>query len=187
MLAAMVNITTMEALLTLVLLGGFVGALASVLFLNRQRSRPAQFAWKPFQHRPVPFRRRSFLLFSAAERSLYKVLRSLVPDHMIFVKVRLDDLVSIKPSGHSFWEHFSPVHREHIDFIVCDQTLAPVVAIELDKPRPIGDAPVRDRLVDAVLASASLPVLHISEKKCHVFSELRGLLAPYLRVPAPMI
>jgi hypothetical protein len=179
-------IITMEALLILLLLGGFVGALALIVVAGAQYSRPVDFAWQPMQSDPVPYRRRSFL-FSAAERSFYKALRTLVPDHMIFVKVRLADLVSLKPSGHSFWEHFSPIGRKHVDFVVCDQTLAPVLAIELDNIRHAGDRPSHYELVNSVLASASLPVVRIPEKRRYLFADLSRLLAPYLRVAAPMI
>jgi hypothetical protein len=172
----------MEAVLILVLLMGFVGALGGVILLGAQFPRTREFAWQPMQGNPVPFRRCNFL-FSKAERSFYQALRSLVPDHMIFVKVRLADLVRMKPSGGSFWEHFSPINRKHVDFVVCDPTLAPVLAIELDET-PSGLS--QDDLVKSVLASASLPILRIPEKR-YQFADLRSLLAPYLHVPAPLL
>jgi len=173
----------MEAILILVLLVGFVGALVGVILLGTQFPRTREFAWQPMQRNPVPFRRSNFL-FSKAERSFYKALRSLVPDHMIFVKVRLADLVRMKPSGGTFWDHFSPINRKHVDFVVCDPTLAPVLAIEL---AGVLDRTLPDDLLQSVLASASLPVIRISEKPGYLFADLRNLLSPYLRLPSPLI
>jgi len=163
------------------LLAGFIASLGFIFLLSTHFSRsPRQFAWQPLPTDPLPYRRRSFL-FSTAERSFYKALRAIVPDHMIFVKVRLGDLVSIP--DHSFWGHFSPINRKHIDFLVCDPTLAPVLAIELDGASA---RETQNDLVKSVLASASLPVLRIPEK-LYQFTDLRSLLAPYLHVPAPLL
>jgi hypothetical protein len=176
----------MEATLILVLLAGFVGAVAFIVVLGT-RSRRIDFAWEPMQTDPVPYRRRNFV-FSASEHSFYKVLRTLVPDHMIFVKVRLADLVSVKTSGPSYWQHFNPINRKHIDFVVCDPTLAPVLAIELGDSLHHADARhSRDELVNSVLATALLPIIRVPERRRYMLNELRRLLSPYLRVPAPMI
>src|SRR5207237_10322612 len=115
--------TIMEALLVVVLLGGFLAAVTSIVLIGAHGSPRISFASVPIQGHTIPFRRRT-VLFSKAERSFYEALRSFVPDHMIFIKVKLTDLVSLKPRL-SFWEHFSPINRKCIDFVVCDATLAP--------------------------------------------------------------
>ena len=176
----------MEPIAVLVLLTGFVGALGLCLVAGKFCSRRAELAWQPLQSPPVPFRRRTFL-FSAAERSFYKVLRTLVPDHMIFVKVRLADLVSVKPSYQSFWEYFNPINRTEVDFVVCDPTLAPVVAIELDDVSGKAGGSNHDHLVESVLASASVPVVHVAGQRRYVSTELRRVLAPHLRLGLPTI
>ena len=172
----------MEPLLVLVLFSGFVAILTAIVFVTPHLSTHPGFA-RASQGRPMPFRRHTFL-FSRAERSLYRALRSFVPDHMIFAKVRLADLVSITP-GQPFWEHFSPINRKYIDFVVCDATLSPVLAIELDHTGKSG-RPTVDQ-VKSVLASASLPVVHIPQKRRYLFNELRRLLRPYLTLPHPLV
>ena len=175
----------MEPILILLLLAGFVASLAFSLLLATTRS-PRPFACEPMQTQLVPYRRRNFL-FSSAERSFYNVLRKLVPDHMVFVKVRLADLVSVPAPERSFWHHFSPINRKLVDFVVCDPTLSPILAIELE---PSGNRlsfrQTGDELIDSVLASASLPVVHVPERRRYLANELRRLLGPYLRVPAPL-
>jgi len=174
----------MEALLVLMLLAGFVATLATIVVIGRHSALRPSIAFTSFGSVPLPFRRRT-VLFSRAERSFYQVLRSVVPDHMIFVKVRLADLVSLKPRK-SVWEHFSPMNRRHVDFVVCDPTLAPVVAIELDKVSNQGAAAAPD-LLNSVLASAALPIVHVPQKRQYLFNELRKLLAPYVTVAHPLL
>ncbi|HEY4282279.1 MAG TPA: DUF2726 domain-containing protein [Chthoniobacterales bacterium] len=175
----------MDGVLIVVLLAGFLGALAGIVLLGAQSARPAQFAYQPVQSHAIPFRRRT-VLFSRAERSFYKALRALVPDHMIFIKVKLADLVSIKPRQ-SFWEHFSPIQRKEIDFVVCDQTLAPVLAIELADAKQLGVDAVAGDSVSSMLATASLPIVRIPAKRQYLFNEMRRLLTPYLAVPRPLL
>jgi len=175
----------MEALLVLVLLGGFVAALGGILVLSLHSPARANFVSQPAQGHAIPFRRRT-ILFSKAERSFYQALRSLVPDHMIFVKVKLADLVSLRPQQ-SFWEHFNPINRKQIDFVVCDLTLSPVLAIELDDlTKTNGDGSLTN-MVNSVLATASLPIVHVPQKRSYLFEELRRTLAPYLVVPRPLV
>jgi hypothetical protein len=176
-------ITIMEALLILVLLGGFVAALGSIVLLSRHFATQTPFA--PVQVHPIPLRRRT-VLFSKAERSFYQGLRSLVPDHMIFVKVKLADLVSLKPRD-SFWEHFSAINRKYIDFVVCDPTLSPVLAIELDAVHSSASDRSTIDQVKAMLAAEALPIVHIPQKRQYLFNELRRLLTPYLSVARPML
>ena len=168
----------------LVLFTGFVAILAAIVFVTPHLANHRAFA-KASQGRPMPFRRHTFL-FSKAERSLYRALRSFVPDHMIFAKVRLADLVSVTP-GQPFWEHFSPINRKYIDFVVCDATLSPVLAIELDHLT----GGKSDRLsvdeLKSMLASASLPVVRIPSRRHYLFNELRRSLRPYLTLPHPLV
>jgi hypothetical protein len=168
----------------LVLLGGFVTILLAIVLLGRHGSPRPAFAAPGFGGVPIPYRRRA-VLFSKAERSFYQVLRSVVPDHMIFVKVKLTDLVCSKPRR-SVWDYFAPINRRHIDFVVCDPTLSPVVAIELDKVNHCGAASAAD-VLNSVLGSASLPIVHVPHKRRYLFNELRKLLAPYVTVPHPLI
>jgi hypothetical protein len=175
----------MEAVLILVLLTGFIAVLGATVLLGSHLTRPASFASSPIQAHAIPSRGRT-VFFSKAERAFYKALRTVVPDHMIFVKVRLADLVSLKPRT-SFWEHFSALNRKRIDFVVCDPTLSPVLAIELDESgqRAVSSPP--GDLVNSVLASASLPIVHVAQKRSYLFTELRRLLSPYLIMARPLI
>jgi Protein of unknown function (DUF2726) len=134
----------------------------------------------------LPYARKKYF-FSAAERSFYEVLRRLVPSHTVFAKVRLADLVDVMKGASSWQAHFNRIDRKHLDFILCDSDLAPVVAIELDDcSHDDEDRQARDRFVDQVLASVSLPIVRVRAKHAYKQEEVRRMLSPHVPGAAPV-
>ena len=107
-----------------------------------------------------PFLRRKYLL-TKSERSFYKVLRDVVAPNPVALKVRLADLIDAD-DRHQLWQaNFDRIKAKHIDFVVCDAALSPLIAIELDDvshQRP--DRQTRDRDVDRIFELAGMPILH---------------------------
>lgn len=184
----------MEALLGLVLiLGVFAIVVRGFALLIARSSEQAKPTVSTGRLSPVaapslpPFAKRNYF-FSAAERSLYEILCRLTPEHTVFAKVRLADLVRVQVSGREFWQRFDSIKAKHVDFVVCDDTLAPVVAIELDDAsHDEADRLARDQFVDSVLESAALPIVHVKARRGYVLDEIRQLLAPHLRLHAPTV
>src|ERR1700752_2427778 len=79
----------------------------------------------------LPFWKREFFL-SRAERSLYEILRRLAPDYTIFAKIRLCDVIFGFRTARTRQANRNRIQSKHLDFLICDATLTPVVAIELD-------------------------------------------------------
>jgi very-short-patch-repair endonuclease len=186
----------MEALVALgiiiFLLAAIVGGIAG-LVQRFARSNPASSPppimapdWQPPKADPLPYSAKKYL-FSAAERSFYEVLKRLVSaEHTLFAKVRLADLVHVSKGAGSRQSHFNRIDRKHIDFLLCDRNLAPVVAIELDdSSHDDEDRAARDEFVDQVLVSAGLPVVHIRAKRAYAIDQLRAELRPYIPAKAP--
>jgi very-short-patch-repair endonuclease len=116
-------------------------------------------------------------LFSPAERSFFGILSQVVGDrYIIFGKIRLADI--IKPeSGLSQQQRYSALNRitsKHVDFALCDlRTLAIVGVIELDdKSHKADRGRDRDAFIDAALAAAGVPVLHVQTQKAYMPSEI---------------
>lgn len=142
--------------------------------------------WQPPSCEPT-FAKRKYL-FSAAERSVYEILCRIAPDHTVFAKVRLADLVRVQAKGREFWTNFNSISSKHVDFVFCDPNLAPVAALELDdashdKPERMD----RDELVDRVLKTAALPLVRVRAKHGYVLAELRQLLAPHVKLGAATV
>jgi hypothetical protein len=124
--------------------------------------------------------------FSVAERSFYEILRRLAFDYTVFAKVRLADVVHVSKGSGAWQSHFNRISSKHLDFLLCDQNLAPVVAIEFDdSSHDEKDRQSRDDFVDQVLASAALPIIHVRAKRGYALDEVREMLRPYTRVQSP--
>ena len=103
-----------------------------------------------------PFFRKKFIL-SRPERQFYKILRGLVAPNPVLIKVRLADLIEADERHQLHKTNFDAIKSKHIDFLVCDAALCPLIAVELDDSshqRP--DRHARDRDVDRIFEIAAL-------------------------------
>jgi len=108
-----------------------------------------------------PFFKRKYLL-NVSEKRFYDVLRIAVEGLPVLAKVRLADLVEADERHLRRKSNFEHIKARHIDFVLCDHALSPLIAIELDGPsheRP--DRRARDRDVDQILKIAELPILRV--------------------------
>lgn len=114
-----------------------------------------------------PFLRRDYLL-TVLEKRFYNVLRKVVAPHSVHPKVRLADLVEAA-KNHRLWHaNFRRICSKHIDFVICDAALSPLIAVELDgssHQRP--DRVARDRDVNRILEIASLPILRVPVRRTY--------------------
>jgi Asp-tRNA(Asn)/Glu-tRNA(Gln) amidotransferase A subunit family amidase len=108
-----------------------------------------------------PFYRRKYLL-TPSEKRFYNVLRKVVAPHSVLAKVRLADVVHAE-ERHRFWQtNFNRICSKHIDFVICEAALSPIIAIELDdSSHQLSDRAARDRIVNRILEIASLPILRV--------------------------
>lgn len=174
----------MGALLGLVILIGVIaGLVVGIQTLLRSTSRTRSVIdpkWQLPKSHPLPYARKKYF-FSAAERSFYEVLRRLAPNYTLFAKVRLADVVYVTKGTGAWRSHMNQIDRKHLDFVICDANLAPVLAVELDDSSHNDERrQERDAFVDQVLAASALPILHMRAKRGYVPDELRQLLAPYI-------
>ena len=129
----------------------------------------------------LPYCRRDFL--TKAERSFFGVLQSIVQNqHLIFAKVRLADLVSIRRGTTARQSHFNRIQSKHVDFVLCDPaTVKPMAIIELDdSSHTRKDRKTRDDFVDAVLVAAEIPIVRIPTSKSYNPDEISSLIAQAL-------
>ena len=178
----------MSLLLALLILFLFcVAVLAGLVRLISRlagRATPKISATQPFA--ALPYAKKQYF-FSAAERSFYEVLKRLIaPDYTLFAKVRLADLVFVTKGASAWQSHFNRINGKHVDFVLCDRDLAPVVAIELDDlSHDDEDRQERDKFVDLALAAAALPIVRIRAKRAYAPDRVRAALQPYLPAQSP--
>jgi hypothetical protein len=118
-------------------------------------------------------------LLSKAEKYFYNVLREVFSSYTVLPKVPLADLVKAD-QRHPNWQS-NRISSKHIDFIICDALLCPLVAVELDDPSHEGpDRQDGDALVDQILTDASLQIVHVPRQKRYLHNEIRQLFLPKL-------
>ena len=122
---------------------------------------------------------RNRALFSPAERSLLGALEQAVgADYRIFGKVRVADIVSVRPTAdRSAWlRAFNQISAQHFDFVLCDkERLSIRCAIELnDDSNGSARRQERDTFSEIICRSVSLPLVQIHVSRDHSVTELRN-------------
>ncbi len=128
-----------------------------------------------------PFFRRQYLL-TRAEKGFYNILREVVAPHAVLAKVRLADLVEADERHLLRRSNFDHIKSKHIDFVICDRALSPIIAVELDDSshqRP--DRVARDRDVNRIIEIASLPLLRVPVRRAYDAVDIAKQLLATLR------
>ncbi|PUE56451.1 hypothetical protein B9Z44_14490 [Limnohabitans curvus] len=124
-----------------------------------------------------PYKRAEFL-FTPAERIFYKhLVRAVNGDYLVFGKVRVADLITIKGKygSKSSMRDLAKVAQKHVDFCLCHpETLAVICAIELnDKSHDRLDRKSRDGFLDKVCKDVGLPLVWIKAQNNYNMIEIR--------------
>ena len=120
-------------------------------------------------------------LMSAAELSFFRVLEAAVGDDFrIFAKVRLADIVKVKPTSDPRARQFAfnKIQSKHIDFVAVDpvdMTVQFVVELD-DKSHKAQSRQTRDDLVDGILAEAGIPIIHFPARASYSEQQIRSSL-----------
>jgi len=128
-----------------------------------------------------PYERRDRLM-TEAEGSFFQVLELALPEgeYRIFGKVRVEDLISVKPGlDRSARQSFrNRIKSRHIDIVVVDRkTFRLVWAIELDdKSHDTARRKERDEFLDKAFQGAGVPLIRFKAKRGYTVSEVRSAL-----------
>ena len=132
----------------------------------------------------LPYQKKWYLL-SPAERDFYDALRQAVePGYLIFVKVRLLDLLWLPQNLSNRQTHMNRVQAKHVDFVLCHpQTVAPALVIELDDAsHQLPSTQERDIFLNEVLRVAGIPLLRVPVRKSFSAPALRSQILETLGV-----
>jgi very-short-patch-repair endonuclease len=85
---------------------------------------------------------------------------------------------------HRLWQaNFNRVKSKHIDFVICDAALCPIIAVELDdSSHQRAERQARDRDVDRILQIASLPILRVPVRRTYDDDEIEKQLLAKIRI-----
>ena len=152
----------------LLLLGGLFALL---------RKPPDEY---PYERQPA--------LCTPAELHFLISLSPLIREHaLVFTKVRLADIIRPQPGlPKAEWTSaFRKICAKHLDFVLCQgPDLAVIGAIELDdRSHRRADRRARDEFVDAALAAAGIPILHVPVQRQYAPDKLREELVRVFGLP----
>jgi len=72
-------------------------------------------------------------LLDKYERAFYESLKKQLPVNLtIFTKVRIEDFIGVRKNIKEHLKFRGYVRSRHLDFLICDNFMKPVLAIELD-------------------------------------------------------
>ncbi len=100
-------------------------------------------------------------IMNRSEYQFYLELKRQLPANLhLFSKMRLIDI--LEPYDASYGSR-NKIWIKHIDFLICDRYLKPVMAIELNGASHRAQARIdRDRFVSAIFEQAGLPLIFVS-------------------------
>jgi hypothetical protein len=108
-------------------------------------------------------------LLTPMETRFYRLLMKVVGrDLLIFVKVRLGDLMDAHPGMDKVKRRiaFNKIACKHVDFVICDRDLRVLLGIELDdRSHEREDRKERDVFVDSAFRSAGINLLRVQGKQ----------------------
>jgi len=136
-----------------------------------------------------PYKRAEFL-FTPAERIFYKhLVRAVNGEYLVFGKVRVADLVTIKGKygSKSSMSDLAKVAQKHVDFCLCHpETLAVVCTIELnDKSHERIDRKSRDGFLDKVFKDVGLPIVWMKAHSTYNMIEIRQAIRASIEAASP--
>ena len=131
------------------------------------------------------------LVFSAAERSFYGVLKQAVGDEaVVLAKVRIADI--LRPSkglNRSNWQKaFNRISSKHFDYVICSpDTLSVLSVVELDdKSHSKGKRSERDRFIEGASSAAGITLHRFKATATYNIREVRTVLFPPPEDEAPV-
>lgn len=150
----------------LILLGVFLKVKGYIDFeINKIPQAPLTkreiFAQK-FPDVDVNLYRKRYKLMNQSESSFFYLAQKSLPEgYFIFPKMRIADVIETL-DGKGYYKQRNKILPKHIDFVVCDQVLRPVCAVEIDGPSH--DKPKqqeRDELVDYIFETVGIPLKRV--------------------------
>lgn len=142
------------------------GCLGMLFSLFRSQPEPPEV---------LPYQKVDSLLTITEQKFYTTLLEALGANYAICAKVRMIDLVEVKPNTENWRSYQNKVIQKHVDFVLCRrETLEPVIAIELDdSSHNRSDRQQRDITVDDIFASANMPLLHYKTAKNYSAEDIR--------------
>lgn len=126
----------------------------------------------------LPYKKQKYLL-TRSEYDFYRVLKPIAARNgwVICPKVRLADVVYVKEQGKGWNTYFGKIAQKHLDFVICNRSLQPLFAVELDdKSHSRADTIRRDMEKNKILEASGFTLVRIKTRKTYDIEATEALL-----------
>lgn len=131
-----------------------------VIYINlKKKSKDVEKPLANLENLPY----KSKYLLSPNEYKFYKELKKFTDENSLLIcpKVGLKDLFDVTDTKNKM-TYFNKVKQKHIDFLVCDSTLKPKYAVELDdKSHEKEKSKESDDFKNAIFGLANIPLIRV--------------------------
>jgi hypothetical protein len=123
---------------------------------------------------------KSKYLLTKTEYSFYNSLKPICDNHkcLICPKVGLKDIVDVTDKS-NYYKWFGRINQKHIDFLICDDKLKPLFAIELDDWTHTKEKAYKnDDFKNALFSKINIPLKRVNVS--NTYENLESVIFPQL-------
>ena len=123
-----------------------------------------------------PYRRLDTLFTPAETNFYYALVKAIGNEYRIFGKVRVADVLTPKKrlSKSGWWKSFTRISSKHVDYILVNQKMEFVCAIELDDSSHGRKERIkRDVFLDGAFEAAGMPLMRVPARRQYDVNEIR--------------
>lgn len=134
--------------------------------------------------RGVKYRyKRIDLLFTPTERLFFHALKEATADqYHLFGKVRVADVLTPDIKRKHWQGAFNKISSKHFDYVLCNDQLQVVAAIELDDASHQQKVRIkRDQFLNAACRSAHFPLIRFEPQRSYSIKHIRRTLAKQIK------
>jgi hypothetical protein len=167
-----------------------IAAVFVIYIIYTNLKKKSQNVEKPIQNlENLPYK--SKYLLSPNEYKFYIELKKYTDENNLLIcpKIGLKDLFEVKGTDtKNYMTYFNKINKKHIDFLVCDSSLKPKFAIELDdKSHEKEKSKENDDFKNAIFGLANIPLIRIKAlqqySREYLESSIKRVLNPILDIP----
>lgn len=117
-------------------------------------------------------------IFTDTERRFYfKLLDAINNEYQVFAKVRIADALTPNMPKQHWQSAFNKIKAKHFDYVLCDDALEIVAAIELDdSSHQRADRIERDIFVNSACKSAKLPLIRFQTNQDYTSTQIYTII-----------
>lgn len=129
--------------------------------------------------RKKAFPYKSSYLLTKCEFNFYRALKPVCDQYGLIIcpKVGLRDFITVT-CKRDYLKYFRRISQKHVDFLICDDNLRPLIAIELDdSSHELEKARKNDEFKNELYKHINLPLVRVKAARYYKYQDLDSIFA----------